>query len=94
MDYAPQTMPRHKTSEPTLARFPNLRKIRELQLGWEVIDIATRLPNNRPSVASIYRIEQGQPARIANVRRVFDVVNAAMGGRLDPEKEIVLHKPE
>lgn len=72
------------------AKFPRLRQIREEELGWDVTDILTKLPGNRPSMASIYRLEQGQAIRVANVRRVFDVVNAALGNRLDPRKEIVI----
>lgn len=73
-----------------MARFPRLKEIRERQLGWEVIDLVARLPGNRPSVASIYRIEQGRPVRIANARRIFDVLNAALEKKLDAEKELVL----
>lgn len=87
-------MGRRKKSETYLARFPRLKDIRERQLGWDVMDIVVRLPGNRPSIASIYRIEQGQALRVANVRRVFDVINEAVGNGLDPEKEIILVKAE
>jgi len=72
------------------AQFPRLRQIREEQLGWEVTDIVIRLAGGKPSVASIYRLEQGHPIRVANARRVFDVVNAALNHALDPAKELVV----
>ena len=83
-------MGRRAKTEPFMARFPRLREIRERQLGWEVIDLVARLPGNRPSVASIYRIEQGLPVRISNARRIFEVLNEALGKKLDADKEIVL----
>jgi len=83
-------MGRRAKTEPFMARFPRLREIRERQLGWEVIDLVARLPGNRPSVASIYRIEQGRPVRISNARRIFDVLNEALDKKLDANKEIVL----
>ena len=70
------------------ATFPRLRHIREELLGWDVADIMRRLPDNRPSIASIYRLEQGQPIRVTNARRVFDVVNKALNNTLDPGKEL------
>jgi hypothetical protein len=73
-----------------IARFPRLRDIRERQLGWEVIELAQKLPDGRPSVSSIYRLEQGGAIRLPNVRRVFDVVNQALGQTLDADKEIKL----
>jgi hypothetical protein len=85
-------MARQAKKETSMARFPRLREIRERQLGWEVIDLVARLPGNRPSVASIYRIEQGRPVRIANARRIFDVLNEALDKKLDAEKEIVLER--
>jgi|GEM_PF-3773256 len=42
---------------------------------------------HRPSAASIYRLEQGHAIRVANARRVFDVV-AALNNTLDPGKEL------
>jgi hypothetical protein len=69
------------------AKFPRLREIRETRLGWEVAELATRL-QNRPSVASIYRLEAGQGIRPANAWRVFEVVNAALKNTLDPEQEL------
>lgn len=69
------------------ARFPRLRQIR-MELGWDVTEIVARLPGHRPSAASIYRLEQGQAIRVANARRVFNVVNAALGNTLDPRKEL------
>jgi hypothetical protein len=68
------------------AKFPRLRELRE-NLGWDVTDIVSRLPG-KPSVSSIYRLEQGLSIRVANARRVFDVVNKEMGGSLKPEKEL------
>jgi hypothetical protein len=70
------------------ARFPRLREIREEQLGWDVTDIMAALKGGKPSIATIYRLEQGQPIRLASARRVFDVVNGALGGTLDAAKEL------
>lgn len=83
-------MAKRKVSRQRKARFPRLREIREEQLGWEVTDILTRVPGGRPSIASIYRLEQGHAIRVSNARRVFDVVNAALNGKLDPSKELVV----
>ena len=74
----------------SMARFPRLQQIREAELGWNVADIFTRLPGNRPSVASIYRLERGGAIRLSHARRVFDVVNAALDHTLDPNKELEL----
>jgi hypothetical protein len=82
-------MPRTKTAS-RKAKFPRLRQIRQEQLGWNVTDIFIRLHGNRPSLASIYRLERGHAIRISNARRVFDVVNAALNNTLDPNKELVL----
>jgi hypothetical protein len=70
------------------ARFPRLRRIRQEQLGWEIVDILSRLPGNRPSMSSIYRLEQGDAIRMSSARRVFDVVNVALNNTLDPQKEL------
>jgi hypothetical protein len=70
------------------ATFPRLRVIREKMLGWDVADIMRRLPDNRPSMASIYRLEQGGAIRVTNARRVFDVLNAALNNSLDVSKEL------
>jgi transcriptional regulator with XRE-family HTH domain len=67
------------------ATFKRLRHIRE-DLGLEVADIAAKL-GGKPSIASIYRLEQGQAIRVAHARRVFDVVN--VDGKLKAEKELV-----
>ncbi len=86
-----QTMPR-ATRAPRkrfpMARFPRLQQIREAELGWNVTDIFTRLPANRPSVASIYRLECGEAIRLSHARRVFDVVNKALNNSLDPSKKL------
>lgn len=66
------------------ATFKRLRQIRE-DLGLEVADIATKV-GGKPSVASIYRLEQGQAIRVAHARRVFDAVN--LEGKLKPEEEL------
>ena len=71
-----------------LARFPRLRDIREHQLGWEVAELVAKLPDGKPGISSIYRLERGDAIRAPNVRRVFAVVNQALGGTLDAEKEI------
>jgi hypothetical protein len=70
------------------ARFPRLRQLRQEQLGWEIVDILSRLPGNKPSISSIYRLEQGEAIRVSGARRVFDVINGAMNSTLDPAKEL------
>jgi hypothetical protein len=70
------------------ALFPRLREIREEELGWEVVEVVSRLPGHKPSASSIYRLEQGVAIRASNVRRIFDVLNAALNNTLDPDKEL------
>lgn len=70
------------------ATFPRLRQLREDELGWDVTEILSKLRGGKPSIATIYRLEQGQSTRVANARRVFDVINEAMGGKLDASKEL------
>jgi hypothetical protein len=41
-----------------------------------------------PSIASLYRLEHGGAIRLSHARRVFDVVNRALGNTLDPSKEL------
>jgi len=53
-----------------------------------MMDIVARLPERRPGISSIYRLECGLAIRVASARRVFDVVNAALGHTLDPGKEL------
>jgi hypothetical protein len=56
-------------------------------LGWRVTDIFARLSGHRPSIASIYRLERGHAIRVADARRVFDVINnAALDHTLDPRE--------
>ena len=81
-------MARRPRASPLMARFPRLRRIRQEQLGWEIVDILNRLPGNKPSMSSIYRLEQGEAIRMSSARRVFDVVNAALENKLDPTKEL------
>jgi hypothetical protein len=83
-------MAKRKITRLRKAHFPRLRQIREEQLGWEVTDILTRLPGGRPSIASIYRLEQGHAVRVSNARRIFDVLNAALNNKLDPSKELIV----
>ena len=83
-------MGRRSKAELHMARFPRLREIRERRLGWEVIDLVAKLPGNRPSIASIYRLEAGRSVRVANARRIFDVLNDALNNSLNAENEIVL----
>ena len=78
---------RRKPSQ-RMARFPRLRQIRAELLGWEIMDIVTRLPERRPSISSVYRLECGLTTRVASARRVFDVVNAALNHTLDPGTEL------
>jgi hypothetical protein len=82
------SMAKRKITRQRKATFPRLREIREKLLGWDVADIMRRLPDNRPSMASIYRLEQGGAVRITNARRVFDVVNAGLNNSLDVSKEL------
>ena len=70
------------------ARFPRLRQIRQEQLGWEIVDILSRLPGNKPSISSLYRLEQGDAIRMSSARRVFDVINGALQNTLDVSKEL------
>jgi hypothetical protein len=70
------------------ARFRRLRKIRQEELGWEIVDILSRLPGSKPSISSIYRLEQGDAIRMSSARRVFDVINGALQNKLDPSKEL------
>ncbi len=81
-------MVRRPKAKALKARFPRLRQIRQEQLGWEIVDILARLPANKPSISSIYRLEQGEAIRMSSARRVFDVVNAALEKKLDPSKEL------
>lgn len=71
----------------TKATFLRLREIREVQLGWDVTELVAKV-GGKPSVAGIYRLEQGKAIRVTSARRVFDVINQAMGGKLDPKKEL------
>lgn len=57
-------------------------------LGWEIMDIVARLPERRPGISSIYRLECGLATRVASARRVFDVVNAALGHTLNVSEEL------
>ena len=70
------------------ARFPRLRQLRQEQLGWEIVDILSRLPGAKPSISSIYRLEQGDAIRMSSARRVFDVINGALHNTLDVSKEL------
>jgi len=83
-------MARNRPRRHRMARFPGLRQIRERQLGWEVTDLVAKLPNGRPSISSIYRLEQGYAIRLASARRVFDAVNDAVGSTLDATKELIV----
>ena len=74
----------------SMARFPRLREIRERQLGWEVAELVQKLPDGKPSISSIYRLEQGGAIRLPNVRRVFHACNRSLGDTLDADKEIKL----
>jgi len=77
-----------------MARFPRLKEIRERELGWEVVDLVYRLPDKRPGTASIYRLEAGGMIRVPNARKIFDVLNKELNGRLVFDDEIMLVKPE
>ena len=81
-------MSTRRIARPQKALFPRLREIREEELGWEVVEVVSRLPGHKPSASSIYRLEQGVAIRASNVRRIFDVINAALNNTLDPGKEL------
>ena len=84
-------MGRRSRSEIYMARFARLKEIRERELGWDVVDLVSRL-GKKPSAASIYRLEAGEALRVPNVRRIFDLVNRELGGRLSFEQEVELVK--
>ena len=71
------------------ASFPRLSDLRE-ELGWEVPDILRKLSSDKPSIATIYRLDRGQAIRVASARKIFAVINAALGGTLDASKELVI----
>jgi hypothetical protein len=71
-------MAKRSRAHPLKARFPRLRQLRQEQLGWEIVDILSRLPGSKPSISSIYRLEQGEAIRMSGARRVFDVINGAL----------------
>ena len=75
----------------TKARFPRLKKLREEELGWDVTQLIGQLMG-RPSIASIYRLERGESIRIAHARRVFEVINEALGHRLNAADELFIDK--
>ncbi|HEY1981228.1 MAG TPA: hypothetical protein VGH13_14210 [Xanthobacteraceae bacterium] len=81
-------MANRERARPLKARFPRLRQLRQEQLGWEIVDILSRLPGSKPSISSIYRLEQGDAIRMSSARRVFDVINGALENRLDASKEL------
>lgn len=81
-------MSTRRIARPQKALFPRLREIREEELGWEVVEVVSRLPGHKPSASSIYRLEQGVAIRASNVRRIFDVINAALNNTLDAGKEL------
>ena len=58
------------------------------QAQGEVSDIVRRIPDGRPSGSTIHRLEGGEPIRVTNARRVFDVINAALNNTLDASKEL------
>lgn len=80
-DEAPKS--RHR-----MARFPRAREHR-VSVGWEVADLAAKLPGGKPSVSSIYRLEDGHAIRYISVIRVFDALNAAHKDKLVRSIEIV-----
>jgi len=83
-----RSMAKRQRARTLKARFPRLRQIRQEQLGWEIVDILSRLPGSKPSISSIYRLEQGDAIRMSSARRVFDVVNGALHNSLDASKEL------
>ena len=74
-----------------MCRFPRLRELRE-ELGWELTDLLGKLPEAKPGLSSLSKLERGLPLRYTNVKRVFDTVNEAYGGSLDPKKELKVVK--
>jgi hypothetical protein len=81
-------MAKRERARPLKARFPRLRQLRQEQLGWEIVDMLSRPPGSKPSISSIYRLEQGDAIRMSSARRVFDVINGALQNRLDASKEL------
>jgi hypothetical protein len=81
--------PKKQTRHVRKASFPRLSELRE-ELGWEVPDIVRKLTSDRPSQATVYRLDNGQAIRVASARKVFRIINAAMGGTLDASKELVI----
>ena len=81
-------MSRRRIVRSQKALFPRLREIREEELGWEVVELVSRLPGHKPSASSIYRLEQGVAILASNARRIFDVINAALNNTLDASKEL------
>src|SRR2546430_16233221 len=75
------------------ASSPRLSELRE-ELGWEVPDILRKLSSDKPSIATIYRLDRGQAVRVASARKVFAVVNATLGNTLDASKELVIDPPK
>ena len=71
----------------SLGTFERLKEYRT-NLGWEVKDLANKMPDGRPSESSIRRLENGLAIRIVSCHRVFDVINSAMGQKLDRTEEI------
>src|ERR1051325_8963077 len=60
-------MSTRRIARPQKALFPRLREIREEELGWELVEVVSRLPGHKPSASSIYRLEQGVAMRASNV---------------------------
>ena len=81
-------MSKRRIARSQKALFPRLREIREEELGWEVVELVSRLPGHKPSASSIYRLEQGVAILASNARRIFDVINAALNNTLDASKEL------
>jgi hypothetical protein len=46
------------------------------------------LAGSKPSISSIYRLEQGEAIRMSSARRVFEVINGALQNKLDANKEL------
>jgi hypothetical protein len=72
-----------------MAKFPRLREIREQTLGWEVTKLATMLADGKPSISSIYRLEQGYAIRYTNAKRILDLLNGVLQEKLNAMEELV-----
>lgn len=60
-----------------------------MRAGLEISELVSALNDRGPGERSIRRLEAGYSIRLTSVYRVFNLVNARLGGRLNPEREII-----